>query len=189
MSKDLAFVTTNLSKFQDVKKYLNNLNSQINLKQENIELLEPQSLDVEEIAIFKAKYAWNILQKPLIVDDGGIFIEKYNKFPGALSKWVFKAIGLEGVWLLAKDDPKAYFMSIIVYIDGPESFKVFSGTTNGKIIKPGNIIDTIMPYTHIFIPDGANQTYADLKNSFDQNKYNHRYKAISKFVDWCNNLI
>jgi len=187
MNKDLIFATTNLHKFQDVKKYITKLDPSIQLHQENIEILEPQSLDIEEIAIFKAKYAWNIIKKPLIIDDGGLFIEKYNKFPGALSKWVFKGIGLEGIYLLAKEDPRAYFMSIIAYIDGPENFKLFNGITIGKIVKPETIAQNlIMPYTEIFIPEGTNKTYAKIKGTIDENKYNHRYKATTKLAKWLN---
>lgn len=185
MIKDLTFVTTNSQKFQDVKKYIEKLDPSISLHQEDIDVVEPQSLDIAEIAIFKAKYAWNCIKKPLIIDDGGIFIQKYNNFPGAISKWVSKGIGLEGVWLLAQENPKAYFKSIIAYIDSFENFKLFIGSTAGEIVKPkGPAKNLLMPYTEIFIPEGSNKTYAEIKGGPDEDKYNHRYKATEELVKW-----
>jgi len=187
MIKDLIFATTNSQKFQDVKRYIDKLNPSIILHQTDLEILEPQSLDIKEIAIFKAKYAWEQIKKPLIIDDGGIFIEKYNQFPGALSKWVFKGIGLDGIWLLAQENPKAYFQSTIAYIDGPDNVKLFSGIITGKIVKPKQSVQNlIMPYTEIFMPDGTDKVYAELKHTIDENKYNHRYKATEELVKWFN---
>lgn len=186
MKKDLIFATSNSNKFQSVKKYIEKLDKSINLIQENIEILEPQSLDIKDIAIFKAKYAWEKIKKPLIIDDGGIFIEKYNKFPGALSKWVFKGIGAEGIWALSKDDPRAHFETVIAYIDSSENFKLFNGTTKGKIIKKeGKIKDLIMPFTEIFVPDGYDKVYSELTENKEDN-YNHRYKATEKLINWLN---
>ena len=190
LAKNLCFVTTNLHKFKDVQKYLSILDAEIELEQISIDIVEPQSLDIKEIAIFKAQEAWKYVKKPLIIDDGGLFLEKYNKFPGALSKYVFRSIGLDGIWKLAQDDPRAYFESSIVYIDNIVSgFKVFTGITKGKIIEPPTYIKNIeMPYTEIFVPDGATEIYYKIKDTDQDYTYNHRYKAIKSLVEYINNL-
>lgn len=185
MKKDLIFSTGNSSKFKNVKKYIEDLNPTINLIQQNIEIVEPQSLDLQEVAIFKAKDAFNKIKKPLIIDDGGLFIEKYNNFPGALTKWVFKGVGADGIWKLSQEDPRSYFQTIIVYVDS-QNIKPFSGITKGKIIQKKDAIkDLIMPLTEMFIPDGYDKTYAELSENQEQ-YYNHRYKAVEKFISWLN---
>ncbi len=82
MLKELFFVTTNPRKFHDIKGWLAQMAPEIELKQVFIELPELQSLDMHEVAFEKAKHAWNSIKKPLIIDDSGLYLERYNNFPG-----------------------------------------------------------------------------------------------------------
>lgn len=185
--RNLIFVTTNSQKFKDIKLDIESLDNSINLEQAPLDLLEPQSLNLEEVAIFKAKEAWKLVQKPLIIDDGGIFIEQYNKFPGTLSKYVFQGIGLEGIWKLAQDDPRAYFTSCIVYIDASDNFKVFSAITRGTLVKPkSELQNKEMPYREIFIPEGSDKIYSEITDLKERHKYSHRHKALKELVKWLN---
>lgn len=183
MKKTISFVTTNSAKFQEVSECFKELCPEIKIEQVPLELPEIQSLDVEEVAVNKAKYAWEVLKKPLIIDDGGIFLEQYNNFPGPLAKWVFKGIGFDGFWKLAENDPRVYFLCKIIYIDGPENYKVVDGILKGKIIKPENMPkDLELPYTEIFVPEGFDQVFSIVKKTPEGKKINHRYKAISSLV-------
>lgn len=188
MAYSITFVTTNTGKFEEVKRWLAQLDPAILLEHSNIDLPEYQSLDVQEVALGKAKEAWAILQKPLLIDDGGIYIERYNKFPGTLSKYVFQGIGLEGFWLLAQEDPRAYFLSCLVYCSGPNTFNIFEGICAGTVIKPsGSITHTQLPYTEIFIPYGCSKTFAQLRGSSEEQLYHHRFKALASLVGWLRN--
>ncbi len=179
--KKLIFVTGNKSKFQDVQRYLKHIDSNIELQMEDLDVPELQSLNVEKIAKEKAAYAWNILKKPLIVDDGGIFIEQYNQFPGALSKHVVKGIGLAGIWKLAENNPRAHFMCCIAYQDETDKSYVFTGTCPGKIIPPvGAIRNPDFPYTDIFVPDGSEKTYAQLREDQQAASFSHRRLAVEQ---------
>jgi XTP/dITP diphosphohydrolase len=189
MSKRITITTTNAGKFQELKRYINYFNPDIIVEQEILDIPEYQDMDIKRVALGKAQYAWNILQKPLLIDDGGIYIEKYNQFPGVFSKYVFEGIGLEGIWKLAQEDPRTYFLNCLVYISGPQAYEFFEGKTHGTLIAPKITAHKTLPYRSIFIPKGFNKTLEELWSSKTDQSYNHRYKAIEKFVAWYNRLL
>lgn len=181
----ITFVTGNEDKFQEVKKYLNELDSSIVLERVALDLPEYQGLDIKKIALAKAQEAWRLLQKPVLIDDGGIYLERYNNFPGPLIKYVLQGIGLEGFWLLAKDDPRAYFLSCLIYYYEPDKYELFEGTCYGTIIKPcGAVSREQMPFSDIFIPQGTTKTLTQMRGTEEECSYHHRYKALKQFVQW-----
>ena len=90
--------------------YIKRNNLEIDIKPFNAQIQEIQSTDQKTIAIDKELKAWKILQKPLSVDESGIFFEKYNKFPGTFSKYVFEGIGFEGRTKLLENRKKEKFI-------------------------------------------------------------------------------
>lgn len=185
----ICFVTTNAGKFEEVQRWIKELDTSIELEQAPIELIEYQSLNIQEVALGKADQAWEILKKPLLIDDGGIYIERYNKFPGTLAKLVYEGIGLEGIWKLAQEDPRTCFLSCIIYKHSPTSHHIFEGTCEGVMIRPDESIKahTSLPYTKMFIPYGSTKTLAQLRGTEEEKHYHHRYKSLSKFVEWLKN--
>jgi len=185
MTKQLIIVTTNHGKFEEIKRYLQQLDPTIIVTQEALDLPEYQDMDIRNVALGKAQHAWELLKKPLMIDDGGIYIEKYNRFPGVFTKYVYEGIGLDGIWKLAQDDPRAYMLNCLVFIDGPNSYEFFEGITKGVLTAPvPEIVHKQLPYRSIFIPEGHDKTIDQLwLNSKDQS-YSHRYKAVQKFIDW-----
>ena len=191
MGKTIHFVTGNKGKFAEVTNFITTLNNEnigriITIKQSPLELLEPQSLDILEISRFKAKYAWDILKLPLIVDDGGIYFTAYNQFPGALAKYVNYGIGIKGMLKLLEDDPKAEFRSVITYTKDGENFHSFEGICPGSVIIPDDIahIDPDLPYTGLFHPDGQNGSLESLKKQGPIGDFHHRFQAVKKFCQW-----
>lgn len=179
----IYFVTTNPTKFQEVSEYFKELCPEITIEQVALEVPEIQSLDVIEIARHKAHYAWQILQAPLMVDDGGIYLKQYHNFPGPLAKWVYKGIGLEGFWRLAQNDPRVFFLCLVVYMDGPDNFKIAEGVLEGTIIEPKGVpADLHMPYTAVFIPEGFNKPFAEVKKTPEGKMINHRYKVVRNLI-------
>jgi XTP/dITP diphosphohydrolase len=184
-SMTITFVTGNTDKFDEVKRYLTEVEPTIILEQVALDLPEYQSLDIQAIALAKAQEAWRILQKPLLIDDGGIYLDRYNNFPGPLIKYVLQGIGLEGFWLLAKDDPRATFLSCLVYYSGPNTYQYFEGTCSGTIIQPTGITTRKqMPFGDIFIPHGATQTLTELQGTELERSCHHRRKAVVSFAQW-----
>jgi non-canonical purine NTP pyrophosphatase (RdgB/HAM1 family) len=183
--KHIVIVTSNNGKFEEIKRYLNQLDPSITLEQSTIDVPEYQDMDIQRIAVGKANYAWNILKKPLLIDDGGLYLEKYNQFPGAFSKYVYEGIGLEGIWLLAQDDPRAYFLNCLVYKDSETSEHLFLGMTKGHLIAPtGTMGHKQLPYRSIFIPEGYTQTIDELWDHDTFHSMHHRFKSVEKLVEF-----
>lgn len=183
--QEIYFVTGNPMKYEEVRNWLNELNPSIELKQVDIDLPEIQSLNIEEVALEKAKCAWLLLKKPILIDDGGIYIDKYNDFPGTLSKFVYQGIGLEGLWLLAKDNPKSHFRNCLVYIDNENAYHIFNGVSEGKMIEPNkDIPESKMPFTYVFIPNGSDKTFSQIESKEEQKQFHHRYKSVNLFSKW-----
>lgn len=186
MSRSILFVTGNNDKFKEVERYLLELDPSIKLEQIALDLPEIQSLDIHKIALAKAEEAWRLLQRPVLIDDGGIYLERFNNFPGPLIKYVYEGMGLEGFWLMAKDDPRAHFLSCLVYYYANDRYEFFKGICRGTFIKPSS--ETVarkgMPFTDIFIPEGNTQTMTELLNTPAGNACHHRRKSLQKLVQW-----
>ncbi|HPL72460.1 MAG TPA: RdgB/HAM1 family non-canonical purine NTP pyrophosphatase, partial [Candidatus Pacearchaeota archaeon] len=151
----------------------------LGFKIENIDLQleEIQSIDVEEVAKHKAKSAYNILKKPVIVEDTGLYFEELNGLPGALVKFFVKNISLEKICSLIKENRKAKTITCIVFFDGEKEI-IAKGETKGSIaLKPkGN---NGFGWDPIFIPEGYDKTFAELTSEEKQSKF-MRQEAIAE---------
>jgi non-canonical purine NTP pyrophosphatase (RdgB/HAM1 family) len=192
MQKKLYYVTSNSGKFQEVAQYIRANASDIELEQLSADIQEIQSIDQMEIAIDKAKKAWALVKKPLLLDDAAIYFNRYNKFPGTLSKFVSLGMGFEGIKRLFDTEDKAYFLLYMIYIDGPESYKIFEGRCDGYLVKPDTFnAHPELPYDAYFVPnpsetENQTQTYAQLRDTPLAEKYLYRLQALKKFLEWKN---
>jgi XTP/dITP diphosphohydrolase len=178
--EEIYFITGNANKLREAKKILG-----VELKSKNIDLPEIQALMVKEIIKDKAKRAYEILQKPLIVEDVGLYIKAWNDFPGAFIKWVIKTKGCEGIIKSMGNykNREAFVEAGICYYDGKE-FKTFFGKVKGTIPfeKRGESRFGLDPS---FIPDGYEKSFAEM-TSEEKNKISHRgiaFKKLKEFFD------
>jgi XTP/dITP diphosphohydrolase len=181
----IPYVTTNNGKFQDIAVFLkSNPDLPIELIQSPIETTEVQSDNQEEITRQKALEAFSIVKTPLLVEDAGIFFEKYNNFPGTFSKWVFKSLGRENIIKLFTPGDRAYFQLTLCYIESPESLHFFKGTCHGTLITPPEKINVALPYQTFFVPDGSTKTYQQLSDDLEKEPFAFRVKALKEFLEW-----
>lgn len=204
----ITFASTNQSKYNEVRSILLNRHG-IAVDFFQAELIEIQSDSLEDIAKEKAKSAFvkklggraeeeeeeeeKRMNKPVIVEDDGLFIEALNGFPGQYSSHVFKTIGNAGILKLLEDldNRSAFFRSLIAYYDGKDLL-IFEGKVDGKIISDKKITTGVCGnssasaggwgYDPIFIPDGTDLTFAQLGDK--KNEYSHRKAALEKFANW-----
>jgi len=176
MSFDLYFASSNIHKFNEAKKILNNFGIQIGFFKCKLEEIQSDSLT--EIAKHKAKLAFLKCKKPVIVEDDGLFIDSLNGFPGPYSSYVFQTIGNKGILQLLKQNRKAKFSSLISYCD-QKCNETFESKLNGIISK--KISGKGWGYDPIFIPQNQKNTFAKLEN---KNKLSHRFKSLKKFSKW-----
>lgn len=183
--KTLHVVTGNGGKFEEISAFCTANLPAINVVQSPFSLVEMQSNDLQEIAVDKARQAWGILQKPLIVEDAGFFFEKYSNFPGALTKFVYQGIGFEGLLKLVAPGDRMSSAVYLVYVDGPEKFKIFVGECRGMVVLPDmQLFHHELPYANLFLPDGSGKTDAQLRGTPEFEKYSSRLKALRQFIDW-----
>lgn len=182
----IKFVTGNNGKFEEVAHWLRELDPSVTIEQVPIDLPEIQSLDVKKVGIEKVNLAWQHLKQPLLIDDGGIYFTRYKNFPGPLSKYVYEGIGLEGLWHLAKEDPRAFFMSVFIYKDSADTHQIFEGKCYGTFIDPVSVEvgHSQLPFTKIFVPEGSTKTFAQLRGTPEEKKYHHRYHSLKNFLAW-----
>ena len=185
MKKEIYYTTSNPGKFEEVKGFIEKNEPNIEIKRFEADIPEIQTLDQKMIAVDKAIKAWELLQKPLLVDDSAIYFEKYNKFPGTLSKYVSLGIGIEGIKNLFEVGDKATFLVYLSYIEGPNSLKVFEGRCEGHLVKQKNFTaNPNLPYDAIFVPEGIEKTYAQIRNTAEGEKYLYRTRAVKNFLEW-----
>jgi len=175
-SFDLFFASSNIHKFREAKKILNNFGIKIGFF--NCKLEEIQSDSLIEIAKNKASQAFLKCKKPVIVEDDGLFIKSLKGFPGPYSSYVFKTIGNKGILKLLKQKRKARFVSVISFYDQKNN-ETFESELNGIISKRAYGIG--WGYDPIFIPVNQKKTFAKLEN---KNELSHRFKSLKKFSSW-----
>jgi non-canonical purine NTP pyrophosphatase (RdgB/HAM1 family) len=180
----IYFITSSAKKFAELEEWLAQLNPHIHLEQRNLDLPEIQSLDLREVAIAKAKDAWRKLEHPLLIDDAGLFLQKYPLFPGTLTKLIRPAIGIEGILCLAGSNRNASFRNCLVYIESLDTYYVFEGITHGTLIDPGDDKEKSVGSYDVFVPEGYDKVFAALLTSDQLPDFHYRYIAFKKFIDW-----
>ena len=148
----------------------------VEIKREEVELQEIQSVSVETVAKDKARKAYNNINKPVIVEDTGLYIEDLNGFPGALSKLVSETFGYDKLCEIIGENRNARAKTTIAYCDKNE-LRTFSGEIKGRISKEPRGEDSF-GWDTIFIPKGYQKTYAELGHK--KHKISMRKKAIKK---------
>ena len=140
-----------------------------------------QSNNLSDIAEQKAINAYKLVQKSVIIEDDGLFIDSLNGFPGPYSSYVYDTIGNNRIMNLLADSKirDAKFVSIIAYCDGDYGAKLFESSIPGKI--SSSIEKGGWGYDPIFIPDGELKTYANVSN---KDELSHRSASLKKFSEW-----
>ncbi|NTU66986.1 MAG: RdgB/HAM1 family non-canonical purine NTP pyrophosphatase [Candidatus Moranbacteria bacterium] len=181
MDKKILLVTGNPRKADEVRAITG-----IDVSAENLDILEIQSLDVEEVAKAKALAAFKATGLPVIVDDTGMSIDSLNGLPGALVAWFLDNIGPEGIlrMMSGESNRKASVSTCIAYAD-EDGVHAFVGNVDGKIADSmrGN---NGFGYDSIFIPDGYDKTYAEM-TAEEKNGISMRKIALLKLKSFMGN--
>ena len=178
-SSEVFFASSNEHKFEEAQRILSTLG--INIKLFKTTLEEIQSNSLNEIAKRKAIDAFTKIQKPILIEDDGLFINSLNGFPGPYSSYAYDTIGNKGIIQLLENTElrDAKFVAIIAYCNGIDEVKLFESSIPGKISK--EIEKGGWGYDPIFIPDGESKTFANVS---DKDKFSHRSASLKKFSDW-----
>lgn len=154
----------------------------IELDRLSIERVEIQSDDPELIAEYSLKML--NLDIPILIEDAGLYIERYFGFPGPYSSYTLRTISNEGILKLMEGEEgrEARYLSAVAYRDGDTSV-TFKGEVIGKISLEERGTNGF-GYDPIFIPtEGDGRTFAEM-SSEEKANISHRAKAFRKLAKW-----
>ncbi|MEM4755945.1 MAG: RdgB/HAM1 family non-canonical purine NTP pyrophosphatase [Candidatus Woesearchaeota archaeon] len=164
----VTFITSNKYKVNECKAMLE---PEILVTHKNIPYQEIQANTVEEVSLAAVKTLAEELGEPVIIEDSGLFIDALNGFPGPYTKHVFEKIGNKGILKLLerkkqKSQRSCMYISAIGYCKPGAKPFVFVGKEKGTIAfkeqgKGGWGQDSI------FIPEGEQKTYGELREKYD----------------------
>lgn len=172
--KTIYLVTTNEAKVKEAQSIL----TRIRVVQVNREVPELKTQSMRETIVQKAKKAYEMVRRPIVVEDTGFFLNTYPNFPGTYTKFAILCIGLEGILKLLKDkNRRAYFLTMVAFYDG-KNLNVFEGKVNGMVTEKIVLPEVHkLPYDSIFIPVGHKKTYSQMTPQ-EKAKTSHRAKAF-----------
>lgn len=176
--KEIIFVTSNENKLREAKQLLS-----IDIISKNIDLRELQSVNIEGVIEEKLKHGYQILKKPIIVEDTGLFFDALHGFPGALIKMLIDRVGRDGIVKILKDfkDKTATAKCAIGFTEDGKDFKVFIGEVQGRIVSPRG--ESGFGWDPIFQPENFIKTFAEM-SSEEKNAISPRSKAFKEFKNF-----
>lgn len=128
----LVLVSTNAGKLADFNRLLGW--KVVGVKQE---LVEPQSLSLEEVVKAKAVQAFSLLNRPLLVEDTSFGFQAWKGLPGPFIRSFGQALGFEELsrLILATGEVSAEAFSSMAYHDG---WRVWTSRAKleGRVVKP-----------------------------------------------------
>jgi XTP/dITP diphosphohydrolase len=174
----ITVVTSNPNKAKEVAEFFG---GSLDVCHVTLEIPELRSEDVTDIARQKARYAYNHLLTPLIVDDTSFSIDALNGFPGPYAAYVLHSIGNEGILKIMKEkeNRNAHFTTVIAFAD-EHGVRTFPGTIHGKIVTVPRGSGGF-GYDPIFEVEG--RTLAELPIE-EKSRTSHRALALAAFRDW-----
>jgi XTP/dITP diphosphohydrolase len=178
-----VFVTTNEHKRREVQGILGVELESAALGPQDIP--EVQALDFAEVAVHKARSAYEALGRPphpVLVEDSGLVIGAWNGLPGALTKWFVSSVGNEGILrMLCDDDRGARAVCAVAVAAGGGEVRVFQGEVRGSVAsEPSG--GGGFGWDPIFVPEGSGLTYAQMGEA--KNRDSHRARAFRQVREW-----
>jgi len=186
VKETIYYATSNRDKFAIAQNYFSQQCPEILLTQYEVDLPERQTHDQAAIAREKAHAAWKLLQQPVLVDDGGMYFDAYDNFPGFMTRYTYYALGLKGIFKLLEENNQASFRLFLVYCDAPDSMHEFLGEKHGAIVPPQKPIPTTCktPWNYLFVSDGCDKPYAALSLKEQTPQTSFRLAALDQFIQW-----
>lgn len=163
----IKLLTSNPNKYENFKEELEFLQLNLKIIEENLPEIQTESM--EENIIYKAIEAEKKYNKPVFVDDSGLFTEKYKSFPGVNTKLVLKQLGKDGLQkLFGNENAKAKMVTVLGISINNKVF-TYIGEVKGHLDFKKDIKNPKMILSDIFIPDNLNE-----------NILYHRLNALKK---------
>ena len=146
----------------------------------DVVLPEIQSDNAEESVREKARRAYEVVGKPVVVEDVSAGLEKLDGLPGPFIKFFNKRLGGDALYKLAGSvEARATVSASIAYFDGKDML-VMRADVPGKVVEPRTRDGFGFDIT--FVPDGETETFAEM-SAEKKNSLSHRAQAIRMLLD------
>lgn len=171
---DLVFITGNQNKADYLARFLGE-----KVAHYKLDLDELQSLNPHAVLDHKVRQAYDIIKKPVLVEDVTMTMSAMGRLPGTFIKWFIEELGPEGLCRMVDgfDDRTAVAVVRYALHDG-KRIHIFEGETSGRIAKrPAGTGGH--GYDPAFIVDGYDKT----RGQMTQEEYDltsARFKALHK---------
>ena len=173
-------MTTNVGKFKEISALMRERGVQLEHLRTPYPEIQAESLEITIIP--GLQWLLEKYEKPLMIDDSGLFVESLKGFPGVYSSYVFKTVGCDGILNLMRgiSDRRARFECCIGFIAPGKDPFIAKGVSKGTIAlaRAGT---SGFGYDPIFIPEGSDKTYAQIEVN-EKNKTSHRGRAVEVFL-------
>lgn len=187
----LIFATNNEHKVDEIRAVLPSYFEILSLKEAGIDIDIPEPHDtLEENAREKAITIYHMTDTACFSEDTGLEVDALNGEPGVRSaryagedKSFQNNIDKVLAHLKDQENREAQFRTVIcLIVEGNIDF--FEGICKGRIIaeQRGN---GGFGYDPIFVPDGAEKTFAEMSME-EKARFSHRRKAVDKLVSYLN---
>src|SRR5215210_2407880 len=175
------FVTTNEYKRREVEEILG-----FELERADLDLPEIQAIDPAEVAADKARAAREALGAPVLpvlVEDSGLMVDAWGGFPGALTKWLMKSVGNEGLLRMFApgEDRSARAVCVVALAEADGKVRTFRGVVLGTVAESPRG-EGGFGYDPVFVPHGSSMTYAEMGEG--KNTDSHRARAFRAVLGW-----
>ncbi|TAJ45640.1 RdgB/HAM1 family non-canonical purine NTP pyrophosphatase [Methanofollis fontis] len=175
----IAVVTSNPHKAAEVAAYFAGV---AEVEHVRMDIPEYRDNEVANIAREKARYAFEHLGRPCIVDDTAFSIDHLNGFPGPYAAYVLETIGIAGILRLMEgvEDRSAHFETAIGYADAGGEIHIFSGVVDGEVTAAPRGAEGF-GYDPIFAV--GERTFAEIPIT-EKSAVSHRGRALAAFRAW-----
>ncbi len=170
-----VFVTSNENKWREAQLILGRA-----LERVTLDLPELQLLSVADVAREKAKAAFEVLKRPLIVEDAGLELAAFGGFPGPFIKFWEKQGGLPSICrALDAQQTRAAQAVCALAVATAKGVEVVEGRAKGTIAQaPAG--SNGFGWDSIFVPEGGALTWGQVTaREKDQNSHRrHAWEAL-----------
>lgn len=174
---DITLVTGNPNKLIELQAVLP---AELHIQSRKLDLVEIQSLDLEEIVTGKLAAAYEIVGGPVIVEDISAELENLNGLPGPFIKFFEQKLGKDALYKLSNEGTHVVIKCCMGYFDGT-TLATFVGFMDGTITSPKG--EGGFGFDCVIIPDGYTETLSILGPDV-KNKISHRHKAAQQLAEF-----
>lgn len=146
----------------------------------DVDLPEIQSDDLEEIVRDKVKRAYEVVGKPVVVEDIAAGLDEFDGLPGPFIKFFNKRLGGDAMYQLAgHQEARATVSASVAYYDGSEMI-VVRADIHGRVVEPR--VREGFGFDITFLPDGEELTFAEMTPE-KKHSLSHRASAIQMLLE------